>query len=101
MNPRRPRLALVVSDPAPAYPPALTAELARFSSSQRSMLALVMVDKLSTTEAALALGIPVEQLERAYRDLIERLRATLGGRTAPVPVPVPVRRPAVRLRKVS
>ena len=101
MNPRRPRLTLVVSESARPRSP-LAAELSCFSSSQRSMLAMVLIEKLSMTEAALALGVGLEQFERAYHELIGRLRDAM---TQPVPVAVPVaavsRRAAVRLRKVS
>ena len=77
-TPRRPRLTLVTSTPAvtaATSPRTLMASLlGRCSEPQRTMLALLLVERLSSVEAAATLGVPVGQFERSYRSLIADLR---------------------------
>jgi len=55
----------------------LASALGRCTEPQRTMLALMLVERLSTTEAAITLGVTVGQFERSYRALIAELRRSM------------------------
>jgi len=80
-TPRRPRLNLVESpDPESSSSPdraSVAAALGRCSEPQRTMLALLLVERLSSVEAAAALGISVGQFERSYQALMADLRRAM------------------------
>jgi len=77
--------------------------LGRCSEPERTMLALLLVERLSSVEAAAALRISVGQFERSYRTLVAELRRSMdrhnrarwrhAGRRAALEV--------LRLRKAS
>jgi DNA-directed RNA polymerase specialized sigma24 family protein len=55
----------------------LAAALGRFTEPQRTMLALMLVERLSSAEAAMTLGITIGQFERSYRALTADLRRSM------------------------
>ena len=57
--------------------PRVASALARCTPSQRTMLALMLLERMTTVEAAATLGIPVEEFERAYRALMLDLRRAI------------------------
>lgn len=68
----RPRLTLV------EHPrQLLAAALGRCTEPQRTMLALMLVERLSAAEAAITLGVTVGQFERSYRALVADLRRSM------------------------
>jgi len=60
----------------------IAAALRRCSEPQRTMLALVLVERLSSAEAAAVLGVTVSQFERSYRSLIADLRRAMDRTNA-------------------
>ena len=84
-NPSKPVAArrartLTETEAAPTEHPGmalLAAALRRCSEPQRTMLALMLVERLSSTEAAAALGVSVGQFERSYQALIADLRRSM------------------------
>lgn len=73
----------------------LCAQLAGYDAAQRAVLALMLLERLTPTEAARALDLPVDQIARLYRALLTDLRRVARG-DAPSP-----RRPEPRLRIVT
>jgi|RhiMetdeSRZDD1v2_1073273.scaffolds.fasta_scaffold1271759_2 DNA-directed RNA polymerase specialized sigma24 family protein len=57
----------------------LVAALARCSARDRIVLALMLVERLSTSEAADALGISVSRLRRLYGATLAELRSAWSG----------------------
>ncbi len=57
----------------------LVAALARCSARDRVVLALMLVERLSTSEAADALGISVSRLRRVYGESLSELRLAWSG----------------------
>ena len=100
--PRRPQLVSAASVPDPARASVALA-LGRCSEPQRTMLALMLVERLSVEESAATLGITVRQFLSSYRALLADLRRAmdrtnharwrLAGRRARLEV--------ARLRKAS
>ncbi len=78
-TPRRPRLTLIASPQSESTNPAtrMAALLGRCTEPQRTMLALRLVERLSSVEAAATLGITVGQFERSYQALIADLRRAM------------------------
>jgi DNA-directed RNA polymerase specialized sigma24 family protein len=81
MKTPRPRLTLVeaprpVASGVPERASVATA-LGRCSEPQRTMLALLLVERLSSIEAAATLGISVGQFERSYQALMAELRRAM------------------------
>lgn len=72
-NPATPRL-VVIEHPGRSR---LSAAIERCSPPQRTMLALMLLERMTPAEAATSLGIPVEEFERAYRSLMVDLRRTM------------------------
>ena len=81
----------------------LAAALGRCTEPQRTMLALMLVERLSSAEAAVTLGITVGQFERSYRALISDLRRSMDrtNRNRWRSAAALVREHVERLRKAS
>ncbi len=81
----------------------LAAALGRCTEPQRTMLALMLVERLSSAEAAITLGVTVGQFERSYRSLISDLRRSMDrtNRNRWRAAATLVREHVSRLRKAS
>jgi len=79
-SPRVPRVAAIEPAARPRHPEraAVGEALTRCTPPQRVMLALKLVERLSSVEAAATLGITVRQFDGSYRALIADLRRALG-----------------------
>ncbi len=51
----------------------------RLSPHERVLLALLLVERLTPAEAAEAMGMPIERLSRAARELLAELRLAVAG----------------------
>lgn len=60
----------------------LSAQLAGYDAAQRAVLALMLLERLTPTEAARALDLPVEQVTRLLRALLTDLRRVARGDVA-------------------
>ncbi len=81
----------------------LAAALGRCTEPQRTMLALMLVERLSSAEAAITLGVTVGQFERSYSALISDLRRSMDrtNRNRWRSAAALVREHVSRLRKAS
>ena len=80
-SPRRPRITLAETSGTPSTEHAVIRDaLGRCTPPQRAMLALKLVERLSSAEAALALGMPVRTFDVSYRSLLDTLGRALTRR---------------------
>ena len=70
-----PHLRLVTFEPT--LKDSLALVLRRCTEPQRTMLALILVERLSSAEAATTLGVTVRQFERSYHALVADLRRAM------------------------
>ena len=71
------------------------------SSRDCTVLALVLVERLSLTEAAEALDVPVTQLRRDYEAALVRVRRSIAPLLARADLARALSRPAPAWRKAS
>jgi DNA-directed RNA polymerase specialized sigma24 family protein len=71
----RPRLRLVEM---PARRAPVAAALHQCSGDERAMLALVLIERMSTAEAAAAMRMPRQRFERSYTTLLASLRRAIA-----------------------
>ena len=71
------------------------------SSHDCTVLALVLVERLSLTEAAEALDVPVTQLRRDYESALVRVRRSIAPLLARADLARALSRPAPAWRKAS
>jgi len=93
---KRPRLRVIEGGRAAASGPSPVADvLKQYTADERTMLALVLIERLTQAEAAVAMGMSVRRFERSYQVLLAGLRMAANSRSVPSP------RPALRLRRAS
>jgi DNA-directed RNA polymerase specialized sigma24 family protein len=71
------------------------------SSHDCTLLALLLVERLSLTEAAAALGMPVARLRRDYEAALARVRRSIGPVMARADLARALTRPAPAWRRAS
>jgi DNA-directed RNA polymerase specialized sigma24 family protein len=79
---------------------AVARALSACAASERVLLALLLCERLTPTEAASVLGLPAARVERAYASLLTQLRESLRGRALRTGVPR-FATPTARLRRAS
>ncbi len=67
---------------------------------ERVLLALLLFERLTPSEAASVLGVPAARIERSYAALLSQLRERVGGGVARAGLPR-FATPAARLRRAS
>jgi DNA-directed RNA polymerase specialized sigma24 family protein len=58
---------------------ALARALSACAARERVLLALLLFERLTPSEAASVLGVPAARIERAYAALLSQLRTLIGG----------------------
>ncbi len=92
---KRPRLRVIQGGRAATGPSPVAETLEHYTADERTMLALVLIERLTQAEAAVAMGMSVRRFERSYQALIARLKLAARPRAQVAP------RVSLRLRKAS
>lgn len=97
---RKPKTASTTSRRSGSTP-RRTSRPSLMSSRDCTVLALVLVERLSLTEAAEALDVPVTQLRRDYEAALVRVRRSIAPLLARADLARALSRPAPAWRKAS
>ena len=92
---KRPRLRVIEGGRSASAPSPVASALDHYTADERTMLALVLIERLTQAEAAVAMGMSVRRFERSYQALIKGLK--LAAKPRPQTAP----RVTLRLRKAS
>ena len=80
--------------PASAAPPRRVRSRSSMNSHDCTVLALLLVERLSLTEAAVAMGVPVARLRRDYEAALVRVRRSIAPVVARADLARALTRPA-------